>query len=720
MFRFSSINQLFRKSKNAWPLVSFIALWALQNAISAPSAPRQGQQVSGKPLQYEVSVVLKLIHVYVTDKKGNPITDLEKGDFILSDNGEEKKITEFERRSISMPASEAPAIEQKAQSPHPPAPLLGRKFFLFFDMVLVDAKGFLMARDAARRFIQSDLQPEDEVAVLSFCGGRSLRVLKPLTRDHAAVLSAVDALSPGDLMKRIGAGDTGNEDDIIGVEITGDGITTVAARSASSPARIIAGNFIWCMRSLAQAARYMPGKKHLVLYSNGFKGAILGRGEYAGGRNTDLNRDYEEMCKELAASNISVYPVNTADINIGLRPIDQTDWKEAQTGVPALREIAAHTGGRFLGAAGNAPEHMAKVNILTGAYYVLGYPIREAWDGKFHNIRVRVRRAGAEVNAQPGYFNPKPFGDYAEIEKKIDLIDLALADSPLSQEPVRFAMHALPSIEVPADKVHLIAEVSGAGLGEVAGRQVEFVSIIFDDLDQIVDLRRAELDLTAEALGDKRAFIFSSLSAPAGTYKCRIVLRNLQTGLAAVAGSTLGTPDRALGKLQVFPPLFLVSGPEALYLGGSDRKDNQGQMSSIQAQVAEALLFDPKKFSLYPDGPIPSHSSVFALLECAAAKGDTSTLSLSASLIDESAGTESPIPLTTLAEKGGKGTKAFFLRLEIPELEWGAYILSLTVADRASGLTFRVTKVISIEESTQLPQNRLIASITYPAWRSPP
>jgi hypothetical protein len=246
------------------------------------------------------------------------------------------------------------------------------------------------------------------------------------------------------------------------------------------------------------------------------------------------------------------------------------------------------------------------------------------------------------------------------------------------------------------------------------------VSILFDGLDQIIDLKRVELDLTAEAIGDKKAFIFSSLSAPAGTYKCRIVLRNLQTGRAAVAGSTFDTPVPALAKLQVFPPLFLVSSPEALYLGGSDRKDNQRQMSSVQAQVAEALLFDPKKFSLYPDGPIPSRSSVFALLECAAASGDTSSLSLSASLTDEAAGTESLIPLTILVEKEGKGTKAFFLRLEVPEVEWGAYILSLTVTDRASGLRFRVTKVISIEESAQLPQNRLLASMTYPAERPRP
>lgn len=646
-------------------------------------------------LQHNATVTLKLIQVIVTDKKGNPITDLGKEDFIVSDNGEEQKITEFEKHSLSVPASETPAVERRATSPQPPTSLLGRKFFLFFDAVLVDVKGFRIARDAALRFIQNDLLPEDEVAVISFSGGRSLRVHIFLTQDHAAALSAAGALSPGTLMKQIAPADLGNEDDIGGVLITTDGSSAVAASAVSSGARIVAGNFIWAMRSLAQAIRYMPGKKHLILYSNGIKGAIIGRGEYADGRNTDLGRDYTEMCKELAASNISVYPVNTADINIGFRRVDQDRWKEAFTGVPALREMASHTGGRFLGAAGNAPEHMEKVNTLTGAYYVLGYPIGETWDGKFHKIRVKVRRPGAEVNAQPGYFNPKPFSDYSDLEKKIDLVDLALADKPLSQEPVRFAMQALSGVGAPPDNFHVIAEVSSAGLGDVAGRRVESVSMLFDALDQIIDFKRVEIDLTGEALGRKRAFLFSALSAVPGTYKCRIVLRNLETGRAAVAGSTLAVPGREPGKLIISPPLFLVSGGESLYLGGDASKDVQGNGSGVLDQIARALLFDPKKFSPRPEGPILSHSPLFASLQCAS--GDTSKLSLSASLTDESAGTESPIPLTVLAEKEGKGTKTFFVRLEIPEVEWGAYILGLVAMDRANGLSFRFTQVISIE-----------------------
>ena len=679
-------------------LLSAFLFWTSQ-PVGPGTTTAWVQEIKERPtLQHQTTATLKLIQVIVTDKKGNPITDLGKEDFIVSDNGEERKITEFERHTLSVPASETPAVEHRPTLPQPPMPFLGRRFFLVFDSVLANAKGFRIARDAALRFIRNDIQPEDEVAVYSFSGGRSLRVHEPLSQDHAAVLSAVEALSPGDLMTRIGAEDTGNEGEIVGLGyITADGMSTAAVSSATSPSRIIAGNFIWGMRSLAQAVRYVPGKKHLILYSNGIQGAIIGRGEYADGRNTDLSRDYEAMCQELAASNISVYAVNTADINIGFKKVDQDRWKEALTGVPSLREMASHTGGRFLGAVGNAPEHMEKLNVLTGTYYVLGYPIGETWDGKFHRIRVRVKRPGAEVNAQPGYFNPKPFSDYSELEKKIDLVDLALSDKPLSQEPVRFAIHVSPGAGAPYDKIHFIAEVSSAGLGDVAGRHVESVSILFDGLDQIIDLKRGELDLNSETFGKNRAFLYSALSAGPGTYKCRIVLRNIESGRAAVAGSTLVISGPEPGKVVIYPPLFIVSGADAIYLKGDTDKDSQGKGRSVLEQVAEAFLFDPNKFSPLPDGPLKAGSSLFASLQCTPANGDASKLSLSASLIDESAGTETKIPLTVLAEKEGKGTKAYFVRLEIPEVEWGAYILSLIVNDRVNGFSSRITKVLSIE-----------------------
>ncbi len=70
----------------------------------AGTPPASGQalppQAVTKPLQYEVTVVLKLIHVYVTDKKGQPVPDLAIGDFTITDNGQPVTVTDFEKHVL--------------------------------------------------------------------------------------------------------------------------------------------------------------------------------------------------------------------------------------------------------------------------------------------------------------------------------------------------------------------------------------------------------------------------------------------------------------------------------------------------------------------------------------------------------------------------------------------------------------------------------------------
>ena len=109
---------------------------------------------------------------------------------------------------------------------------------------------------------------------------------------------------------------------------------------------------------------------------------------------------------------------------------------------------------------------METVNDITGMFYVLGYPISQTWDGKFHTVRIKVTRPDCEVHAQPGYFNPKPFAEYSKLEKEIHLVDLALSAKPLSQDPTRFAMQAIPIACSPKGNLLFITEIP-RGLGGI-------------------------------------------------------------------------------------------------------------------------------------------------------------------------------------------------------------------------------------------------------------
>ncbi len=129
---------------------AFVALTILisigPDSEARPFLPWQEQA----RLKHEVTVTLKLIQVYVTDKKGNPVLDLTKEDFLVFDEGQKEDLTEFERHVLKLPAEKEEAPAEAVRTPAPPArDMMSRKFFLFFDFAFNNAIGIEKARKAA-------------------------------------------------------------------------------------------------------------------------------------------------------------------------------------------------------------------------------------------------------------------------------------------------------------------------------------------------------------------------------------------------------------------------------------------------------------------------------------------------------------------------------------------------------------------------------------------
>ncbi|MEJ2189673.1 MAG: hypothetical protein P8Y93_09725 [Acidobacteriota bacterium] len=76
--------------------------WMLVLALLVPVVPGSADEqeeepkpIGGLTFVDEVEVTIANLVVYVTDKKGNAITDLTKDDFEVFQDGEEKQITNF-------------------------------------------------------------------------------------------------------------------------------------------------------------------------------------------------------------------------------------------------------------------------------------------------------------------------------------------------------------------------------------------------------------------------------------------------------------------------------------------------------------------------------------------------------------------------------------------------------------------------------------------------
>jgi VWFA-related protein len=660
------------------------------------SSPQEAVQLQ-KPLEYRVSVTLKLIQVYVTDKKGNAVLDLNKNNFILNDNGKPQNLTEFEKHFISFPSAKKGQEIITTQTTLVPAPreFLNRRFFLFFDFAYSSPKGVLKAKEAALHFINTRLQPSDEVGVISYSAIKGLKLHEFLTTEHKKVQEVIEQFGLRDASGRAedleakyqrerqfgGFADATEDQQQLRLTIRKQQIEPSANASDD---KYFASNYIKMLSGLAEALRYVQGQKYLVLFSGGIPGtAIYGnlsidrlipedKANLSGlAGDAVLRNPYEDMCRELSTSNITVYVLNS----------DQPTAASGRgTGAYPLRQMANATGGKYFGNINSYEQHFEKVQNLTGSYYVLGFYIDEKWDGKYHKIKVRVNRPGCEVVAQGGYFNPKPFLEYSDLEKKLHLIDLALADTPLYQTPVRFPMMAMACSTEKEGNLCLAARIPVKKVQDISGKRVEIIDLVFDAADNIAELRRTEEDFSK--VSNENAYYYAFLTVPSGAYRCRVVIRNLETGMGAVGASTVIIPAQKEKGIQLFPFLLLTPERSALYIKGFIPKNLVGKTGAFS--LSDSFFFDARQYSPYLDKTLAQNSELWSVFRCSVRNIPSPELHFSAQLKEKSSGQEILLPLTMIEQKREKDETLYFIKFLIPELHPGEYLFSLIGEERTS------------------------------------
>jgi hypothetical protein len=379
------------------------------------------------------------------------------------------------------------------------------------------------------------------------------------------------------------------------------------------------------------------------------------------------------MIKELAQANCPVFVLNTEELG------QDPSFKKAMSGEYPLKKMSEISGGEYFPHVEDYESNLAQVQNRTGIYYVVGYSIQEKEDGKFHEIKVRVRRKGCEVHAQAGYFNPKPFRDYSEFEKTIHLMDLALSENPQLQTPAGFPMTTLAC---PTDTEPLLVLLSRfpKDIFAPAGKgQNEVVSLILDSQKNIVNFKRATVDFSDITQPELCHYTFSLL--PPGDYDCRVIIRNLETGQTALARESAHIPGVSDVPLALLPPLLL--GPESGTHYFGVQKTQEAAAAANTLFLTALYPFDAKEFSPLL-GELPGGSpKVYAMVVCALGDISEPELELSFFLREDPSGAEIPLPHSVLSAKqysrdeGKKSWLALLSQLEFSGLKAGAYILKV-------------------------------------------
>jgi Ca-activated chloride channel family protein len=129
-----------------------------------PDEPVQTLQLASRLVSVAVNAV---------DSNGAPVGGLEQGDFRLLEDGKEQKISFFEKES-STPLSIVLAIDGSQSL----------------------ARNERLAKEAAKRFVQTLLRDQDELEVLEFAD--SVREVVPFTNDKKRIEEGLGDLRPGD------------------------------------------------------------------------------------------------------------------------------------------------------------------------------------------------------------------------------------------------------------------------------------------------------------------------------------------------------------------------------------------------------------------------------------------------------------------------------------------------------------------------------------------
>ncbi|MDH5467328.1 MAG: VWA domain-containing protein [Candidatus Aminicenantes bacterium] len=649
-------------------------------------------------LRHEVTVVLKLVQVYVTDNKGNPVTDLSKEDFILYDNGKMQTITDFERHLLSraerLPGPEKEVeerISETALSPSPEtASRMNRKFILLLDIDRNDAPGVGKSKKAALHFLDTQVLPTDEVGVFSYSRYYGLIIHEYLTSDHDRAREAIEAIAeiPGIRPRSSTELTLEGEQERAEAEMAGAGreggkegmATSQTLESSGSPLNFSfvenpgdpddiehrTEKYIFTMRELSKAMRYIPGYKNIILFSAGIPRYLL----YSADQK--FRERYEEMAKEMASSSSPVYTVNTMGI------------KRDQT----LETLSRLSGGRFFHNVEDYQKIADQIQNATSSYYVLGYSIDESWDGRYHEIKVRVNRKGCQVNAQQGYFNPKPFPELSEFEKMLHLVDVALGENPYFQTPLTFNAMALLCSRTKGSNLVLLSEIPIDTISDVAEGKAELVTFIFNTKNKIVSSAKGEIDFSSFSQKTIYHYTLSSLSP--GRYECRLVLRNLKTGKAAVASSSVTITEPSKSGIMLYPPLLLIPDNKSVYLKLAGGKETEA------ISLTDVYPFVTSNHSPVFDVLSQETAHLFGVLVCAVGDVPDPAVKLSAHLVEHQTGLKMPLQFSVPASLKEKDTEIFLLEFKLPELKPGEYSIEISAEEVSTQSKSKVIKKFKV------------------------
>ncbi|MCC7418017.1 MAG: VWA domain-containing protein [Acidobacteria bacterium] len=449
----------------------------------AGSPPAQ-QPASGQGQQpvFRAGINFVRVDVIVTDRSGSPVDDLGPGDFEIVEEGQPQKIETFKLVRLDGGAAEAAkevpqAIRSDFDEESEAARDDVRLFAVFLDDYHVRRGSSVAARDAIANFVATQLGPSDMIGLMYPL--ESLGSIR-MTRDREAVARGIRQFTgrkfeytptnsfeeqyfqyPPEVVEKIR-----NQVSLSALRAL---ITHMGSLKEGRKALILVSEGFTAMLppQLRDANAAMPGSGNPNAYNPaaGIGDPNEDRAAWAAG--LDLQQELRDVFDAANRNNVAIYPVDPrglagSEFDIDQRVAASTDAQYLSSTIDTLRVLADNTDGRAIVNSNDLSVGLKQIVRDSSAYYLLGYSSTLApSDGKFHEIKVRVKRQGVQVRARNGYW-------------ALTAEETSRALAPPRPGPSKDVTDALASIAVPT-RARVVRTWIGADRGEDGRTHVTFV-----------------------------------------------------------------------------------------------------------------------------------------------------------------------------------------------------------------------------------------------------
>lgn len=380
----------------------------------------------------KISTNLIQVDVNVLDKKGNQVTGLKPEDFEIRENGKVQKITNFSYVAVSRETkAEAAksAAETKSNSRVPPVAFalrpeqVRRTIVLLVDDLGLSFSSMYWVREALKKFVDEQMQPDDLVAIMRT--GSGVGALQQFTSDKRLLRAAISKVkwsftsrhgmsvfepvrpTTKDLINGVVDSD-GNAKNAIGNDR--DKENEKNAEEFRSETYTV--GTLGSIRHIIGGLNKLPGRKSIIMLSDG----II------------MNRDmFEQMRRLVEQANRAGVVISTIDAKgvadagfmgpendtrgLTFEQIDRLEndrRSESSKMQEGLSFLAYETGGRPVKNNNDLNQAIDTVLRAEEGYYLIGYePDDETFDPKTHKFNrmdVKVSRPDTVVRYRSGFF----------------------------------------------------------------------------------------------------------------------------------------------------------------------------------------------------------------------------------------------------------------------------------------------------------------------------